>query len=52
VVETMRAETFLVTPHAEVREFIRRKGDDPDRWIAGMRRLQASVIGTPPPPAA
>jgi NAD(P)-dependent dehydrogenase (short-subunit alcohol dehydrogenase family) len=45
VVETMRAETFLVTPHAEVREFLRRKGDDTDRWIAGMRRLQATVLG-------
>lgn len=44
VVEVMRAETFLVTPHAEVREFLRRKGDDPDRWIAGMRRLQAAVV--------
>jgi hypothetical protein len=28
-----------------VGEFLRRKGDDHDRWLAGMRRLQAHVIG-------
>jgi hypothetical protein len=26
-----------------VREYFRRKGDDYDRWIRGMRRLQARV---------
>ncbi len=45
VVEVMRKESFLVTPHPEVREYLRRRGDDPDRWIAGMRRLQAAVLG-------
>ena len=34
---------FLVLPHPEVLEFFRRKGADYDRWLAGMRRLQASV---------
>jgi NAD(P)-dependent dehydrogenase (short-subunit alcohol dehydrogenase family) len=37
---------FLVLPHPEVGEFRRRKGDDVDRWIAGMRRLEAAVSGT------
>ena len=45
VVEAIRAERFLILPHAEVGEFLRRKGDDHDRWLAGMRRLQAQVMG-------
>jgi hypothetical protein len=28
-----------------VLEFFRRKGQDYDRWLAGMRRLQARVTG-------
>ena len=43
VVDAIRAERFLVLPHPEVGEFMRRKGDDHDRWLAGMRRLQAYV---------
>ncbi|MDX6656228.1 MAG: hypothetical protein QOH62_1021, partial [Solirubrobacteraceae bacterium] len=34
---------FLVLPHPEVGEFLRRKATDPDRWLTGMRRLQAQV---------
>jgi len=45
VVEAMREERFLILPHPEVLEFIRRKTSDYDRWIAGMRRLQAYVTG-------
>lgn len=45
VAEAIRAERFFVLPHPEVGEFYRRKGDDPDRWLAGMRRLQAYVSG-------
>lgn len=45
VAEAIRAEQFFILPHPEVREFYRRKGDDPDRWLAGMRRLQAYVSG-------
>ncbi len=43
VIEGLRAETFLILPHPEVREYFRRKGDDYDRWLGGMRRLQARV---------
>ena len=39
VVRALREETFLILPHPEVREYLRRKGDDPDRWLRGMRRL-------------
>ena len=45
VVEAMRDERFLVLPHPEVGEFLKRKGADPERWLAGMRRLQAQVEG-------
>jgi NAD(P)-dependent dehydrogenase (short-subunit alcohol dehydrogenase family) len=43
VVQGLREGRFLLLPHPEVHEFLRRKADDPDRWIAGMRRLQAHV---------
>jgi NAD(P)-dependent dehydrogenase (short-subunit alcohol dehydrogenase family) len=45
VVEAMREERFLILPHPEVGEFMRRRGDDHDRWLLGMRRLQAKVRG-------
>ncbi|WP_068401751.1 SDR family oxidoreductase [Kribbia dieselivorans] len=34
---------FLITPHAEVLEFARRKLSDHDRWIAGMQRFQSTL---------
>ena len=43
MVQGLREGRFLLLPHPEVHEFLRRKADDPDRWIAGMRRLQAHV---------
>jgi len=35
-------ERFLILPHPEVAEYFRRKADDYDRWLSGMRRLQAA----------
>jgi NAD(P)-dependent dehydrogenase (short-subunit alcohol dehydrogenase family) len=32
-------ERFLILPHENVKEFMARKGADPERWIRGMRRL-------------
>lgn len=43
VLQAIRDETFLILPHPEVAEYLRRKATDPDRWLAGMRRLQARV---------
>jgi NAD(P)-dependent dehydrogenase (short-subunit alcohol dehydrogenase family) len=43
VVEGLRDGRFLILPHPEVREYFQRKAADYDRWLAGMRRLQASV---------
>jgi NAD(P)-dependent dehydrogenase (short-subunit alcohol dehydrogenase family) len=45
VVEALADGRFLILPHAEVAEFWRRKADDPDRWLAGMRRLQGRISG-------
>jgi NAD(P)-dependent dehydrogenase (short-subunit alcohol dehydrogenase family) len=42
VVEGLRNEDFLILPHPEVAEYFQRKAGDYDRWLAGMRRLQAS----------
>jgi NAD(P)-dependent dehydrogenase (short-subunit alcohol dehydrogenase family) len=39
VIEAMDAETFLILPHAEVKEYMARKLDR-DRWLRGMRRLR------------
>jgi NAD(P)-dependent dehydrogenase (short-subunit alcohol dehydrogenase family) len=41
VVEGIGDERFLILPHPEVAEYFRRKASDYDRWLAGMRRLQA-----------
>jgi hypothetical protein len=43
VVATINAEEFLVLPHPEVLTYWRRKTDDYDRWLRGMRRLQTRV---------
>jgi NAD(P)-dependent dehydrogenase (short-subunit alcohol dehydrogenase family) len=43
VVEGLREERFLILPHPEVMTFLRRKVDDHERWLSGMRRLQARV---------
>jgi len=43
VVEGLAEERFLILPHPKVLEFFRRKAGDYDRWLGGMRRLQASV---------
>jgi NAD(P)-dependent dehydrogenase (short-subunit alcohol dehydrogenase family) len=40
VLHAIQTETFLVTPHAEVLEYVKRKANDRDRWITGMQRLQ------------
>jgi NAD(P)-dependent dehydrogenase (short-subunit alcohol dehydrogenase family) len=34
----MREERFLVLPHLEVHDYIIRKSQDPERWIASMAR--------------
>jgi NAD(P)-dependent dehydrogenase (short-subunit alcohol dehydrogenase family) len=45
VVAGLRDERFLILPHPQVAEFYRRKAEDPDRWLRGMRRIQAQLSG-------
>jgi NAD(P)-dependent dehydrogenase (short-subunit alcohol dehydrogenase family) len=45
VIEALDAERFLVLPHPEVAEYMRRKATDYDRWLAGMRRLAERYRG-------
>ena len=40
VIAALREERFHALPHPEVEEYVRRKGDNIDRWISGMRRLR------------
>jgi NAD(P)-dependent dehydrogenase (short-subunit alcohol dehydrogenase family) len=46
VVAAIDREQFLILPHPEVLTFFQRKGMDYDRWLAGMRRLQAGTEST------
>jgi NAD(P)-dependent dehydrogenase (short-subunit alcohol dehydrogenase family) len=46
VVAGLADERFLILPHPEVAEYMRRKAADPDRWLTGMRRLAARVTGS------
>lgn len=43
VVEGLAAERFLILPHPEVAEYFRRKATDYERWLRGMRKLQANT---------
>ena len=45
VVEGLRDESFLILSHDEVREYMRRKTSDYDRWIGGMNRLHRRLTG-------
>lgn len=51
-VKAIREERFLILPHPEVAKFFLNKASDYDRWLRGMRRLQAnlrqSAINTQP----
>lgn len=46
VVKGIADERFLILPHPEVAEYFRRKAEDYDRWLRGMRRLRSNVLST------
>jgi NAD(P)-dependent dehydrogenase (short-subunit alcohol dehydrogenase family) len=45
VLAAIADERFLILPHEEVLTYWRRKTDDTERWLAGMRKLQARIDG-------
>ncbi len=45
VIDALDQERFLILPHKEVLTYMQRKTSDYDRWIKGMRRLQAMFGG-------
>jgi NAD(P)-dependent dehydrogenase (short-subunit alcohol dehydrogenase family) len=48
--EALREERFWVLPHPEVADYHRRKADDVDRWLTGMRRFQDRLYAGRPLP--
>jgi len=44
VVQGLAAEQFLILPHPEVAEYVRRKAADRDRWLRGMRRVRNAQV--------
>lgn len=46
VVDGLAVESFLILPHPEVLEYLRRKTADVERWLRGMRRLQERFEGS------
>jgi NAD(P)-dependent dehydrogenase (short-subunit alcohol dehydrogenase family) len=44
VLAAVDEERFLILPHPAVLEMYRHKGADYDRWLAGMRRYQRSLM--------
>ncbi len=51
VTDALREERFHVLPHAEVGEYVKRKGADVDRWIGGMQRWQGRMFAADQHPA-
>jgi len=45
VIDALAAGRFLILPHPEVAAYERRRAEDRDRWLGGMRRLQARLAG-------
>jgi NAD(P)-dependent dehydrogenase (short-subunit alcohol dehydrogenase family) len=45
VIDAIEAQRFLILPHPEVATYERRRADDRERWLRGMRRMQARLDG-------
>ncbi|HSR22450.1 MAG TPA: SDR family oxidoreductase [Candidatus Eisenbacteria bacterium] len=43
VVAGLAEERFLILPHPEVATYVRRRGDDHQRWLGGMQRAQRAL---------
>jgi len=45
VIEGLADERFLILPHPIVETYMQRKAGDYDRWLSGMRKLNARFMG-------
>jgi NAD(P)-dependent dehydrogenase (short-subunit alcohol dehydrogenase family) len=50
VMDAIDQERFWVLPHPQVREYVRRKATDVDRWLHGMQRFQQRLYEGQSPP--
>ena len=50
VVEAIGEERFLILPHPEVAKYMANRGGTHERWLQGMRKLQAQLGGLERPP--
>jgi NAD(P)-dependent dehydrogenase (short-subunit alcohol dehydrogenase family) len=46
--DAVGSEQFLILPHPEVAMYERRRADDRERWLRGMRRMQARLTSEVP----
>lgn len=44
VVDGLAKEEFLILPHPEVATYEQRRAGDRERWLRGMRRMQAAMV--------
>jgi NAD(P)-dependent dehydrogenase (short-subunit alcohol dehydrogenase family) len=44
VIKAVNEERFLILPHPEVAKYFQNKANDYERWLRGMRKLQAKVM--------
>jgi NAD(P)-dependent dehydrogenase (short-subunit alcohol dehydrogenase family) len=42
-IEGLEAERFLILPHPEVAAYVRKKGENYERWLGGMVKLKRSL---------
>jgi NAD(P)-dependent dehydrogenase (short-subunit alcohol dehydrogenase family) len=45
VLDAVGTGQFLILPHPDVATYERRRADDRERWLRGMRRMQARLTG-------
>ena len=45
VIQGLAEEKALILPHPIVADYVNRRAQDRDRWLAGMRRLQQKLLG-------
>jgi NAD(P)-dependent dehydrogenase (short-subunit alcohol dehydrogenase family) len=47
VLDALAGDRFLILPHPEVAGYYAARASDPDRWLAGMNKLQRGIEATP-----